>query len=662
MSAMYTNRQLGINEGKKTKFMERLSSGYRINRAADDAAGLSISEKMRGQIRGLKRGSINTEEGIDMINTAEGAMGEQISILQRIRELTIQSYNDTNTQDDRLNIQDEVDSLLKEIDRISQDTEFNTIKVLQGDKVTTSTETIQPSTEYSEVTPTFTTHKQFPSWVKYDTKLTLDNKAVSATDEQDTSNYVIFNMNQAEDPDAPQTAYGPAEKQTSDDGWQGEWTGTLTDNYSAVVDFSAIASLKTKDSLYSYLNDLVGTGIGYECYTCDRTQGVCFSSDDVRAYALDSSADYPVVNLQDCITLVDNLADEEDFNNMDASEKAIYGNDYDTYVQNTADTIAKKIVSSVLDTAKYEQHFIRTTGDDADPYKVVFYDYRDDGVTAATNLTGDSVTTQVAMQVTSHIMVKNNPVTLEVTKVDGYWIQVAANSNQGVAIHFPDTSLNELGMKGYSVFPEGYCSATSDKTYNEALMVNAVQTGEHTYRGDVSENPGTVVETEVPYTRTVRVYEYSLETVPGRPAGTNKNGEYVPAVASTTKATVTGYHDETISGTRTIRTVVGGTSGTNQEFTAYPAAKNSLLRVDNAINSLTKARSYLGAMSNRLEHAYLNDNNTSENLQSAESRIRDADMADEMTEFSKNSILVQAAEAMLTQANQNGQGVLALLQ
>jgi flagellin-like hook-associated protein FlgL len=215
-------------------------------------------------------------------------------------------------------------------------------------------------------------------------------------------------------------------------------------------------------------------------------------------------------------------------------------------------------------------------------------------------------------------------------------------------------------MNGYSVFPEGYCSATSDKKYSEALVVDAVQIGEHTYSGEVSENPGTVIETEVPYTRTVRVYEYSLETVPGRPAGTDRNGEYVPAVASTTRATVTGYHDETISGTRTVRTVVGGTSGTLQQFTAYPA--DTLLRVDSAINTLTEARSYLGAISNRLEHAYLNDNNGAENLQSAESRIRDTDMADEVTKLSKNSILVQAAEAMLAQANQSGQGVLSLLQ
>jgi flagellin-like hook-associated protein FlgL len=367
-----------------------------------------------------------------------------------------------------------------------------------------------------------------------------------------------------------------------------------------------------------------------------------------------------VVNLQECISLVDSLADKDDFDSMDATEKANYNNSYDDYIKSTADTIAKKIVSSIVDTAKYDQHFIRLTGDDDDPYKIVFYDYRDDGVTAATNLNGDSVVTQIATEVTSQFSVKNSPITLETTTEDGYWIQVAANSQQGVTIHFPNTSLAALDMTGYSVFPNGYCSATSDKTYDEALVLAATKTGAHTYRGLVGGTPGTIIETEEPFTTTITVMDYTFETVPGRPAGTDKNGEYVPAVASTTKAVITGSHQATYSGTRTKRTVIGATSGTIQDFTAYPA--DSLLRVDRAINSLTKSRSYLGAMSNRLDHAYLNDTNDAENLQSAESRIRDADMAEESVSLARATIIEQAGISMLTQANQQPNGILTLLQ
>ncbi|MBT3784017.1 flagellin, partial [bacterium] len=112
--------------------IERLSSGLRINRGADDAAGLTISEKLRGQIRGLNRAIMNAQDGISLIQTAEGALNEDASILNRLRELSIQSQADSLTTNDRLEIQKEVDQLVDEVDRISKTTEFNTKKLLDG--------------------------------------------------------------------------------------------------------------------------------------------------------------------------------------------------------------------------------------------------------------------------------------------------------------------------------------------------------------------------------------------------------------------------------------------------------------------------------------------------------------------------------------------------
>ena len=132
MSAANTNRQLGITSGSLAKSAEKLSSGYRINRAGDDAAGLSISEKMRGQIRGLDQGSTNAQDGISLVQTAEGALAETQSILQRMRELTVQASNDTNVTADRQAIAKEVGALTDEITRISEQTEFNTMKLLSG--------------------------------------------------------------------------------------------------------------------------------------------------------------------------------------------------------------------------------------------------------------------------------------------------------------------------------------------------------------------------------------------------------------------------------------------------------------------------------------------------------------------------------------------------
>ena len=130
--AMNTHRQLGINTMAGAKSLEKLSSGYRINRAGDDAAGLSISEKMRSQIRGLKMASKNAQDGISLIQTAEGALNEAHAILQRMRELAVQSASDTNTDDDRAELQKEVAQLIEELDRIAENTEFNGMALLDG--------------------------------------------------------------------------------------------------------------------------------------------------------------------------------------------------------------------------------------------------------------------------------------------------------------------------------------------------------------------------------------------------------------------------------------------------------------------------------------------------------------------------------------------------
>ena len=132
LMAMNTNRQLGIVNDLGAKSTEKLSSGYRINRAGDDAAGLAISEKMRGQIRGLTQASRNAQDGISLIQTVEGVLNETHSILQRMRELAVQSANDTNVEVDRDAIQDEINQLTEEIVRISNTTEFNTQKLLDG--------------------------------------------------------------------------------------------------------------------------------------------------------------------------------------------------------------------------------------------------------------------------------------------------------------------------------------------------------------------------------------------------------------------------------------------------------------------------------------------------------------------------------------------------
>ena len=133
-TALNTHRQLGINNNAASENLEKLSSGLKINRAGDDAAGLAISEKMRSQIRGLDMAAKNSQDGISLIQTAEGALNETHSVLQRMRELAVQAANDTNTTSDREQIQKEINSLTSEINRIGNTTEFNTQKLLNGAK------------------------------------------------------------------------------------------------------------------------------------------------------------------------------------------------------------------------------------------------------------------------------------------------------------------------------------------------------------------------------------------------------------------------------------------------------------------------------------------------------------------------------------------------
>ena len=132
LTAMNTNRQLGLTTSAQAKSTEKLSSGYKVNRAGDDAAGLTISEKMRSQIRGLNKASENAQNGVSLVQTAEGALNEAHAILQRMNEIATQAANETNTSADRTAIQKEINQLSTELTRISSTTQFNTMNLLDG--------------------------------------------------------------------------------------------------------------------------------------------------------------------------------------------------------------------------------------------------------------------------------------------------------------------------------------------------------------------------------------------------------------------------------------------------------------------------------------------------------------------------------------------------
>ena len=190
LTAMNSNRMLGLTTKTQAKSTEKLSSGYKINRAADDAAGLSISEKMRKQIRGLTQASSNAQDGISAVQTAEGALNEVQDMLQRMNELAVKSANGTNSADDRQYIQDEIDQLTTEIDRVSETTKFNEAYLLKGDSTTTDKATFIQSGYavagdlYAEGSDTALTTAQLKEALEKGQKIYTDTSANGQTDDK----------------------------------------------------------------------------------------------------------------------------------------------------------------------------------------------------------------------------------------------------------------------------------------------------------------------------------------------------------------------------------------------------------------------------------------------------------------------------------------------
>ena len=200
LTAMNANRMLGLTTGAQSKSTEKLSSGYRINRAADDAAGLSISEKMRRQIRGLDQASTNADDGISAVQTAEGALNEVQDMLQRMNELAVQAANGTNSENDRSYIQSEIDQLATEIDRVAETTKFNETYLLKGDGVGGKYVDLGPTTDCTGIAMTDDQADPASTSVTYstdrDVKFDVDSNADFSADSTQTltvggSNYAL---------------------------------------------------------------------------------------------------------------------------------------------------------------------------------------------------------------------------------------------------------------------------------------------------------------------------------------------------------------------------------------------------------------------------------------------------------------------------------------
>ena len=481
LTAMNSNRMLGITTKSQAKSTEKLSSGYKINRAADDAAGLSISEKMRKQIRGLTQASSNAQDGISAVQTAEGALNEVQDMLQRMNELAVKAANGTQSEDDRSYIQNEIDQLTTEIDRVAETTKFNETYLLKGDQDNEKAYTYSYATATGKAaTATMSTTAS----TKGSKITTMTFKTTASADEQNE-------------------------------------VAKLIRDQGINVQYSSKDSATTGKVVNSATVSLNGT----DKYTVTNTTGNDYSIKDAKGNEI---ATFTLENA-----------------NLGEKDKA------DAITPGTETFTASKA------TAGYK---------DGDTVK--YYDKDGNGIPENALSKYFSSTTNAAGTVSSTVKA-DAPLVYDAlgNKIDAAVADISAKQDLTGAL----TLTLHVG---------------ADATSNNQISVN-------------------------------------LDAMSAKGLGVN--------------------------GLK-----VDGTDDTN--------AKGSIETIKEAIQKVSTQRSALGAVQNRLEHTISNLDNVVENTTSAESQIRDTDMATEMVKYSNNNILAQAGQAMLAQSNQSNQGVLSLLQ
>lgn len=538
LAAMDTQRQYNINVKKKEKTVEKLSSGYQINRAADDAAGLSISEKMRNQIRGLHQAANNVEDGISLIQTADGVLNEVHNITARQRELLVRAANEIHDEDDLQSIEDELAELGAEKDRIYKDTEFNGIKLFQGKDTVLAgpTTTVKNMTTYP-IDTTNTTTKTGVLWV---------DKGTSA----------------------------PADSHT-----EKTWTGYINvKNEAGDLDLScAMSQLGVK---------MDGKLLTYDLYNDSKfTKTTTRSADEMTAIT--------VYELGDGVKLSQKIELTNGSYQISYSVENTGTNAHTVDVRLAFDTMNTSIVAS-------KGHGATSFDLESDFAKI---SVGGSGTTRATfgNI-GDLYDIWDDSKVTDGVDAGTH-------SGAGFWWE-GKQIDGGNRIDVGSVTYGPIELKKdpYTV------TTTITENYKREVGTTTTETTETILPQYLDVQSGANAGEDVP----IRLYNISCDKMKDK-------------------------------------------VGKNQPVSAFHAAA-SLTHMDRVVKKISGIRSYYGAMQNRLEITYDNNLNYAENLESSESKLRDTDMATEVMNNSKFSILEQAAQSMLAQANKDSQSVLSLLQ
>lgn len=716
LAAQFTNRQLNITTDQKGKSAEKLSSGYRINRSADDAAGLSISEEMRRQIRGLNKGGTNIQEGISLCQIADGALGEVTSILQRMRQLSIQAYNGTNSKSDRACIQDEIDNCLDGINEIQERTKYNELYVLKNNGQVQDVKNVWVDESHMEtMTRMKLDIRQKPDWLllndgqdaglnhHYDNfvpdtdGIMCENYKYKDANGDDQYIYLYYGKRQATDqgqyryigdviPELKKDTdlytrlitENPGLGQYVDQHFVGDsydgWTPDPKDNLSCKIDFGGlVTNTTTADDLKKNMFGLLGTELGFPCGTCSLTNAIRFSGemDGYKAYNFEQMGGYwnekqANLSLSSCeftytcyiknddgtlqtqsgvkskggyIEAINNLYQIEDKTVRNAKAKEL--------AQSIAEDLTVKVKERLED--NMQTHYERVAYDkdrDQDPTKktvLYVYDYRDtDSLTDQNEAKAKKVQTAsgVYSEYTYDALIQEGHYMETPNGNPSIQIQGSATVGDSIPLELRSISTKSLGLDGYNVnrykrnfiYDDNYKSRLKD--YYKKLNDMEYKEVTKTVKGLVMVEPE-IVDEKYGYKNGERTLLYSKVISPGK----MEEREYQVTILEP-KNPISKPIPHSVE--------------------VYNPSDLSIL--DNAMDQVSKMRSYFGASQNRLEHAYAANKNTEENTTAAESRIRDTDMAKEMVGFSKNNILAQVGQSMLAQANQSTQGILSLLQ
>ena len=719
LQAMNANRMLGITTKASADSTEKLSSGYRINRAADDAAGLAISEKMRKQIRGLERASANAEDGISCVQTAEGAMNEVQDMLQRMNELCVQAANGTNSVTDRQYIQDEIDQLISEVDRVAETTKFNEIYLLKGDeeKDTRLTYVTNYSVSFTRNMTSVRSDETLPYRVNY---TGTNNIYIISNDIFSTSsgNPMTADKIQKGDDITDYMAYLDVDNQAD---------ATLNvSKYAAFVNVELNSEvLDGKDGVVNgqLPTTSLTSKLSYDLST-NGTDNIVRANRDLFVYDTETSN---MVRFSAGTDMTEYL--EQDNTMKDRYRLVDILSAGKTYVATVEGTTS--ITSTSMEVIRYagpsgEVLYV----DEANPSQITFMNLRN----------GQDIT-DLYYENTNNSWAYVQKGTQQ-EAIDLFWYVLANRANYDEFTYYE--KFDDAPFIG--TMPTTY---TSNITGIDGSIRNfRTVTGDKAYRGDafLVEPAPAVTRTQFPTSGTstrvkdtiltgndfawtdkdveIDTSRQKLYDADGNEVSAmalykyfDENGNYTGGLYTTSEARVTdkvfGSEDSEeykklkaggiapaliemyiiqsstkVSGDLDIELHVGADSDrTNKIGMDIRSLTSASLGIDKlasyhigivdttgnnatdaidviamALQRVSTQRSALGAVQNRLDHTIRNLDNVVENTTAAESLIRDTDMAKEMVEYSNVSILQQAGQSMLAQANQAKQGVLSLIQ